>query len=292
MVNPISTAAQPSIFKFSPSEDVSFDIRMVLIDGDPWFYAVDVCKALGLENTTKALLSLDDDEKSQVLDSSTLNSNQGGEINNLRNIINESGLYTLILRCRDAVKQGTIPHKFRKWVTNEILPSIRKTGSYHVGQNESVPPALPYQPAIEIQVLELTMRRLRVSETSMIRMIAAFCKSNNINSDFLPEYVNEPLVRAITPLLKEMGSDLSSKVARTVNPALEAMGILVHLSRNSKSKGIKKFWSLTEEGLKYGRNETSPSDPRETQPLFFVDRFPELLARLEAYLDEQKRRLI
>ena len=151
---------------------------------------------------------------------------------------------------------------------------------------------LPYQPTLEIQVLELTMRRLRVSETSMIRMIAAFCKSNNINSDFLPEYVNEPLVRAITPLLKEMGSDLSSKVARTVNPALEAMGILVHLSRNSKSKGIKKFWSLTEEGLKYGRNETSPSDPRETQPLFFVDRFPELLARLEAYLDEQKRRLI
>jgi phage regulator Rha-like protein len=151
---------------------------------------------------------------------------------------------------------------------------------------------LPYQPALEIQVLDSVIRELRVSETSKIRMYAAFCKSNNINSDFLPEYVNEPLVRAITPLLKEMGSDLSSKVARTVNPALEAMGILVHLSRNSKSKGIKKFWSLTEEGLKYGRNETSPSDPRETQPLFFVDRFPELLARLEAYLDEQKRRLI
>jgi hypothetical protein len=151
---------------------------------------------------------------------------------------------------------------------------------------------LPYQPTLEIQVLESVIRELRVSETSKIRMYAAFCKSNNINSDFLPEYVNEPLVRAITPLLKEMGSDLSSKVARTVNPALEAMGILVHLSRNSKSKGIKKFWSLTEEGLKYGRNETSPSDPRETQPLFFVDRFPELLARLEAYLDEQKRRLI
>ncbi|PAT70562.1 hypothetical protein CJ738_30945 [Klebsiella pneumoniae] len=41
--------------------------------------------------------------------------------------LNESGLYTLILRCRDAVKQGTTAWRFRKWVTNEVLPAIRKT---------------------------------------------------------------------------------------------------------------------------------------------------------------------
>lgn len=46
------------------------------------------------------------------------------------NIISESGLYTLILRCRDAVKQGTTAWRFRKWVTNEVLPSIRKNGEY------------------------------------------------------------------------------------------------------------------------------------------------------------------
>jgi len=44
---------------------------------------------------------------------------------------------------------------------------------------------------------------------------------------------------------------------------------------------------LTEEGLQYGRNETSPNNPRETQPLFFVNRFPELLTRLEAHLDHK-----
>ncbi|WP_172452471.1 hypothetical protein [Chromatium okenii] len=44
---------------------------------------------------------------------------------------------------------------------------------------------------------------------------------------------------------------------------------------------------MTEEGLKYGRNETSPNNPRETQPLFFVERFPELLARLDAYINPQ-----
>lgn len=46
------------------------------------------------------------------------------------NIISESGMYTLILRCRDAVKKGSVPHRFRKWVTAEVLPQIRKTGSY------------------------------------------------------------------------------------------------------------------------------------------------------------------
>lgn len=46
------------------------------------------------------------------------------------NIVSESGMYTLILRCRDAVKKGSIPHRFRKWVTAEVLPTIRKTGRY------------------------------------------------------------------------------------------------------------------------------------------------------------------
>ncbi|MBV5311217.1 phage antirepressor N-terminal domain-containing protein, partial [Chromatium okenii] len=56
---------------------------------------------------------------------------------------------------------------------------------------------LPYQPALEIQIFESAIRELRVSETSKIRMYATFCKSNGINSDFLPDYVDEPLVRAI-----------------------------------------------------------------------------------------------
>ena len=45
-------------------------------------------------------------------------------------LVSESGMYTLILRCRDAVKKGSVPHRFRKWVTSEVLPQIRKTGSY------------------------------------------------------------------------------------------------------------------------------------------------------------------
>ncbi len=94
MVNSIPNAVKPSVFTFSPSEDISFDVRSLLIDGAPWFVAVDVCKALGLENTTKALLSLDDDEKSQVLDPHSLY-----ECHKI-NIINATGLFRLISRCR------------------------------------------------------------------------------------------------------------------------------------------------------------------------------------------------
>lgn len=106
----------PSVFKFE-SESA---IRAVMLDGAPWFVASDVIKALQLTNATMSMKSLDDDERSK------LNLGRQGTAN----IISESGLYTLILRCRDAVTPGTIPYRFRKWVTGEVLPQIRRTGRY------------------------------------------------------------------------------------------------------------------------------------------------------------------
>lgn len=108
-----------SVFSFQESHPV----RVVMVDGNPWFVAKDVCDALRLVNSRKALMSLDEDEKGV-----TLSYTPGGE--QKLNIISESGLYTLILRCRDAVKQGTTAWRFRKWVTNEVLPAIRKNGEY------------------------------------------------------------------------------------------------------------------------------------------------------------------
>lgn len=132
-------AFAPSVFTFEADPETRFDVRVVMIDDEPWFYAADVCAALSLGNTAMAVAKLDDDEKSQVVDSSTINSTDGGEINNLRTVLSESGLYTLVLRCRDAVKKGTVPHKFRKWVTAEVLPSIRKTGSYQLPKADPAP---------------------------------------------------------------------------------------------------------------------------------------------------------
>lgn len=98
----------------------SFVIRVVIINNETWFIAQDICCALQIQNVTQAVERLDDDERSMF------NIGRQGQVN----IISESGLYTLVLRCRDAVKKGTLPHRFRKWVTHEVLPQIRKTGQY------------------------------------------------------------------------------------------------------------------------------------------------------------------
>ncbi|MHB2110178.1 BRO-N domain-containing protein [Raoultella planticola] len=107
---------KPAVFSFESESN----IRAILIDGEPWFVAIDVIKALQLTNPTMSLKALDEDERSKF--------NLGRQGNT--NIISESGLYTIILRCRDAVTPGTIPYRFRKWVTSEVLPQIRRTGRY------------------------------------------------------------------------------------------------------------------------------------------------------------------
>jgi prophage antirepressor-like protein len=130
-----------------PSVDFTFEhheIRTVIRNGEPWFIATDVCKALELSNPSKAVASLDDDEKQLFSGDSNLKLGSAGNGAQSMIIINESGLYTLILRCRDAVKQGTLPWRFRKWVTNDVLPSIRKTGRYQIEEKHQVVPVFRY----------------------------------------------------------------------------------------------------------------------------------------------------
>lgn len=123
---------QALAFEAAKEGDSSFrfdqtDIRVIMIKDDPWFVATDVCKALEIVNSRDALLRLDDDEKGVGL-TDTLGGPQK------LGVVSESGLYTLVLRCRDAVKPGTVPHRFRKWVTSEVLPSIRRNGGYATEQ--------------------------------------------------------------------------------------------------------------------------------------------------------------
>ncbi|MBS6189451.1 MAG: P22AR C-terminal domain-containing protein [Haemophilus parainfluenzae] len=104
-------------------------IRALVINNEPWFVAKDLCDTLGITNPSKAILNLDDDEKMISTDSNLKLGSAGNGAQSLA-LVSESGMYTLILRCRDAVKKGSIPHRFRKWVTAEVLPAIRKTGKY------------------------------------------------------------------------------------------------------------------------------------------------------------------
>ena len=100
------------------------DVRAIAIDGEPWFVGKDVAEALGYSNTRKAIRDhLDDDEK---MEERIVTPSRGKQ---KMTLINESGLYSLILSSKlDSAK------KFKKWVTNEVLPSIRKNGGYIYGQ--------------------------------------------------------------------------------------------------------------------------------------------------------------
>jgi hypothetical protein len=94
------------------------EFRVIDRDGEPWFLLTEVCKKLGIGNPSNVAASLDDDEKGIV----TIDILGGKK--RVR-IVNESGLYSVILRSRKPEAKA-----FKKWVTSEVLPSIRKTGGY------------------------------------------------------------------------------------------------------------------------------------------------------------------
>lgn len=95
--------------------DGDFNMRTAVVDGEPLFCLVDVCKVLDIQNPSKVAQRLDDDERTK------LELGRQGETN----FITESGLYAVILRSDKPNAKG-----FRRWVTSEVLPSIRKTGNY------------------------------------------------------------------------------------------------------------------------------------------------------------------
>ena len=95
------------------------DIRVVMKDGEPWWVAKDVCDVLEIQNARDAVSALDDDERN------TVGISDGNRGNPNMNVINESGLYTLIMRSNKPEAK-----RFRKWVTSEVLPTIRKHGAY------------------------------------------------------------------------------------------------------------------------------------------------------------------
>lgn len=110
------------IFKFE-----NHQVRFVGTADDPWWVAADICAVLEIDNNRQALTRLDNDEKCDVIINDTIGREQTVKA------INESGLYSLILTSRKPQAK-----KFKKWVTSEVLPAIRKTGSYSVKSQTSL----------------------------------------------------------------------------------------------------------------------------------------------------------
>lgn len=136
-------AAAPQVFQFHTTQ-----IRTVTVDGDPWFVAADIAAALEYRDGANLARILDADEKGTHL-VSTPSGNQECTV------ISESGLYHAVLKSRKPQAKA-----FRRWVTNDVLPAIRKTGRYAVQATPSATEA-PRRPSlVDVRLLRQTLRQI------------------------------------------------------------------------------------------------------------------------------------
>ena len=130
-------------------------VRVVEQDGEPWFVAKDVCNCLELSNSRKALSRLDDDEKGVTL-SDTLGGRQEMAT------VNEYGLYSLVLSSRKPEAK-----EFKRWITHEVIPSIRKYGSFNMAIPRTLPDALTAY-ANEIEAHQKTQALLEAQRPKVL----------------------------------------------------------------------------------------------------------------------------
>lgn len=128
-------------------------VRVIMRDNEPWFVVVDVCKALDIGNPTQAIDRLDEDEKMTLISNESHSGKRGGA--QPMNVVNESGLYTLVLGSRKPEAKA-----FKRWITHDIIPSIRKHGAFITDE-------LLNDPAKWAKVLEaLAAERLKTKQLS------------------------------------------------------------------------------------------------------------------------------
>lgn len=170
------------IFKYENN-----DVRTVELNGEPWFVGKDVAAVLEYSNPRKALADHVDQEDKGVTKCDTL-----GGVQELT-IINESGLYSLILSSKlPTAKQ------FKRWVTSEVLPSIRKNGGYISGQEQLTPSELMAK-ALLVANKTLAERDARISELTVQNAIM------QPKAEYFDELVDRNLLTSFRETAKQLG---------------------------------------------------------------------------------------
>lgn len=213
-------------------------IRTVTLDGEPWFVAKDVCDVLGIADNTTATRDLEADELTRIVCVS------GGQHREM-NAVNESGLYALIFKSRKPEAKA-----FRRWVTSEVLPTLRKTGKYGMPQA----PARPFsQAGLLADEFEGAQRLAKLcgleGNQALLKADKVVRKLHGASPLALLEIElktpnNEALIIA-TEMSKRLNPPISVK---NVNRTLAAMG----LQERVEYKPNKYEWRLTEKGKEYG----------------------------------------
>lgn len=160
-------------------------VRTTVIDGEPWFVAADVCHALDIGNPSDALNRLDDDER-------TLVSIEGASNGKPVNGVNEPGLYSLVLGSRKPEAKA-----FKRWITHEVIPAIRKTGGYHV----------PQSPEEQMAQGLLAAQKLLAEKDKRIEEM----RPKEIFADAVSVSKTDILIGDLAKLIKQNGRDIGQK---------------------------------------------------------------------------------
>lgn len=166
------------------------NIRTVTIDGEPWFVGKDIAEALGYSNSSKAVMNHVDVED-KLIETSAYSQN-GNTVGKLT-FINESGLYSLILSSK-------LPNakKFKRWVTSEVLPAIRKTGHYEAPGY--VPKATSIGEVVNlIKITRQTMKEQGASPTDIAKAVKEICEQFGVN---LPQCFIKPKETTMTDVMQ------------------------------------------------------------------------------------------
>jgi len=174
--------AQINTSEVSTFDFEGFGLRALLLNGEPWFVASDVCEALALNNVSQACSRLDDDERTDITTNDVTGRLQATVC------INESGLYSLILTSRKPEAK-----RFKKWVTAEVLPSIRKTGGYGTQNSHPIP-------ATYAQALMLAAQQAEKLEQQQ-----ALIAHQKPAVEFLERYVEARSTKSLREVAKVLG---------------------------------------------------------------------------------------
>lgn len=237
-------------------------IRVIEIDGEPWFVAFDIATLLGYAKPRNAI--------AQHCKAATTAPKQGG---GFISIIPERDVYRLVMRSKLPEAEA-----FEEWLVGEVLPSIRKTGSYGQQKQEVI---------TDESIFKLALDTLQPDPASKITMLKRFGESRGKDMQFLPDYSKSQGVHhSISELLKTNKVDLS---ARKANQILLDLGMIeIKTRKSTTSNKVKEFKCVTEKGLKYGCNLVNPNNPMEMTPHWFDYKFPALLGEINQWMSERE----
>ena len=219
---------------------------------EPLFLAKDVAEWIEHSDSNKMIQSVDDDEK---LIGTMFLSGQNRQCN----FLTENGLYEVLMQSRKPIAK-----QFKRGV-KDILKSIRKTGSYTVHSfKDKVEASIAWVQGIS--------DLLRLNDTSRLAFAKQVAEPLGLPT---PSYVqSKGILKSAKELLRANDCGLSSIA---FNKLAVKEGLLEDKSRTSSHGELKHFKALTNKGLAYGENQVNPSNPKETQPLWYESKFKDVL---------------